>query len=500
MNNKQIIIYGAGALGRLCFELFQNFKYEVSFFIDQFLSEQEILGRPVYRIEDAPSKNLPVYICVSYENHKIKKQLQKAGFSQVNYLKDFEVHKLSQKEAEILNKKTLENLKKVIINTKIKEIILVIDTKQEGGAEEYFKEFTNKLENKEGILIIKNFPLWLSNLELLNFDYLFRGRKINSGVLYDLKILEEIVSLFGIKKVIINRIHTYPFTKILSFLTQLKKFKNLFITYNLHDFLCICPTIFLVNFEGFFCNIPGNRDYCQKCLNMNKWIEIKKWLQLNKNFNKKLIEAEGKLINDINLWRKKFGDFFKEIDKVVCFSESSKEILLRVYPFLSKKIKVKPHEVTWVRPVNFKKKGSDFNIGVLGDITFVKGSEVILSMVEYLKKKKLNNIKIHIFGRLINNKTIEKNKFLVLHGPYKKETLPELMEKNEIDIIFIPSICPETFCYTVEEAIKMELPVAVFDIGAPSERVKKYKKGIILDYNRRYEPEYILTQIYNKMN
>ena len=68
------------------------------------------------------------------------------------------------------------------------------------------------------------------------------------------------------------------------------------------------------------------------------------------------------------------------------------------------------------------------------------------------------------------------------------------MEANEIDIILVPSICPETFSYTTEEAIKMGLPIAVFDIGAPAERVKSYGKGIIL---RNQCPEYILREIYN---
>ena len=55
-----------------------------------------------------------------------------------------------------------------------------------------------------------------------------------------------------------------------------------------------------------------------------------------------------------------------------------------------------------------------------------------------------------------------------------------LMEKNFIDFILIPSVWPETFSYTTEEAMTMGLPVACYDLGAPAERVKKYKKGLII--------------------
>jgi glycosyltransferase involved in cell wall biosynthesis len=54
------------------------------------------------------------------------------------------------------------------------------------------------------------------------------------------------------------------------------------------------------------------------------------------------------------------------------------------------------------------------------------------------------------------------------------------MRDNKIDIIFIASIWPETFSYTTEEVIKMGLPVASFDIGAPAERIAKYDKGLII--------------------
>jgi hypothetical protein len=66
------------------------------------------------------------------------------------------------------------------------------------------------------------------------------------------------------------------------------------------------------------------------------------------------------------------------------------------------------------------------------------------------------------------------------------------MEDNEIDLILAPSICPETFSYTVEEAMKMQLPIAVFDHGAPAERVRRYDRGIIL---QQQDPDYIVKTV-----
>jgi glycosyltransferase involved in cell wall biosynthesis len=62
-------------------------------------------------------------------------------------------------------------------------------------------------------------------------------------------------------------------------------------------------------------------------------------------------------------------------------------------------------------------------------------------------------------------------------GAYKHEDLVGLIEANKINLAFFPSICPETFSYVTEEMIRLELPVVAFDLGAPGERLRGYRKG-----------------------
>jgi len=56
----------------------------------------------------------------------------------------------------------------------------------------------------------------------------------------------------------------------------------------------------------------------------------------------------------------------------------------------------------------------------------------------------------------------------------------------------IPSICPETFCYTAEEIMLMEMPLAVFDLGAPAERVRNYNKGLVIE---KIDAQYALEEL-----
>ena len=66
---------------------------------------------------------------------------------------------------------------------------------------------------------------------------------------------------------------------------------------------------------------------------------------------------------------------------------------------------------------------------------------------------------------------------LIVTGPFDNSMLPKLLQQHGVGICWLPSICPETFSYVTEEVITMEMPMVCFDLGAPAERVKRYRWG-----------------------
>jgi len=68
-------------------------------------------------------------------------------------------------------------------------------------------------------------------------------------------------------------------------------------------------------------------------------------------------------------------------------------------------------------------------------------------------------------------------------GNYETSDLPRLISEYKINVVFISSIVPETFSYTLSEAIKMKLPVICFDLGAQGNRVKNYDLGQVMPLN-----------------
>jgi glycosyltransferase involved in cell wall biosynthesis len=77
-----------------------------------------------------------------------------------------------------------------------------------------------------------------------------------------------------------------------------------------------------------------------------------------------------------------------------------------------------------------------------------------------------------------------------VHGPYEPNHLPDLIGDKGINVILAPSIVPETFGYTLSEAMIMGLPIVAFDLGAQGSRVKQYELGKVVPLDS--SPEVIL--------
>jgi len=56
----------------------------------------------------------------------------------------------------------------------------------------------------------------------------------------------------------------------------------------------------------------------------------------------------------------------------------------------------------------------------------------------------------------------------------------------------LPSIWPETFSYVAEELMQLGVPLAVFNMGAPAERVAQYENGMVID---RVDAAHALQQL-----
>ncbi|SMP50679.1 Glycosyltransferase, GT2 family [Desulfonatronum zhilinae] len=304
------------------------------------------------------------------------------------------------------------------------------------------------------------------------FTLAFSGRSFPGRALFTAEghdTLKDVIAFFKVREVVVNSIVSFP--RPLELLDLIAGLEGVTLTYMVHDYYCGCPMFNLLDDELRYCGIPESRERCGACLRTNPLIP-----KLAGN----VLHAYPGL--GIGQWREHFFKVLAKAAKIVCFSNSSKQILMKCHPGLSpEKIRVAPHAVDWVRPVAITPTTPTVNVAVPGHVNISKGYHVVSALASYIALKGVD-MRMHFFGKILEpQESISSLPSSRMHGPYEKSDLPRLMEANAIDIVLIPSICPETFSYTTEEALRMGLPVAVFDVGAPAERVKTYQRGLVLE-------------------
>ena len=277
----------------------------------------------------------------------------------------------------------------------------------------------------------------------------------------------QIFSLITVNSFVKN----LSFESVINSIGDIYKKDNTFIRYNVHDFHCICPNYTLIN-HNKFCNIECSRQTC-----IFDSLFVKKNITLEK-------------------WRKIWGYFLSFTSEVVCFSQSSKELIVKVYPNVCERIKIMPHSMSYCKfsPVNIT--GLNFHVGIIGNITSqAKGLSVVRDFLKYASK---NNIRISVIGKMrFWNRVYFSN--ITYFGSYKNEELQLIIEREQISIVLFPSICPETFSYLISELMVMNMPIFCFDIGAQAEKVKRYAKGYVCQSTDPKDILFFLKKQYNDL-
>ena len=114
------------------------------------------------------------------------------------------------------------------------------------------------------------------------------------------------------------------------------------------------------------------------------------------------------------------------------------------------------------------------NIAFIGGLNKAKGGVLVSKIIDALKE----DVNWYIFGAIgVKRLAVQKQDNLVKTGEYVPEDLPALLKVHEIDIVGILSVWPETYSYTLTEAVLNRVPVIATDIGALGRRVNEIKCG-----------------------
>lgn len=260
------------------------------------------------------------------------------------------------------------------------------------------------------------------------------------------KLLFKIVEKLNINIIHIHHLLGHSF----DILTVMQKYNRLTKIITIHDYFFVCPQINLLYKSCKLCEEERNV-CCKECI--------------NKEFD---LKTRKKIVKEI----------LSLADDIIIPNSSIKEEMDKTYKGL--KYTVIEHGIDMQR---YKKKISDIDIkkkriAFIGVRDETKGSLLIRKIIHKMKKTQM-----HVFGS--TNEIKLKTSFYnyTYHGEYRREEITKLLTKNQINLVCLLSIWPETYCYTLSETIYSGIPVLGIDLGAIGERVRRQNIGWLIPAN-----------------
>jgi len=226
---------------------------------------------------------------------------------------------------------------------------------------------------------------------------------------------------------------------------------------DIHDYKVICPRINLVKYgyNSIYCGEPPEIE-CDKCLND---------------------EPNDFGVTSIREWRE---DHYRSLLDAKTVIVPSKDTLIRLqkyYPLVN--FEFHPHGSSVFTVSDTPQGGNDqipriVRVIIIGAISTIKGFNILL---ESAKWAKVNQQKICfvVLGYTLNDKLLE-SYGVEITGRYSDADADGLLENLKPDLIWFPAIWPETYSYTLDIAMKSNIPIVAFNIGAIAERLMEFYK------------------------
>ncbi|SDA31522.1 hypothetical protein SAMN02799622_05028, partial [Methylobacterium sp. UNC378MF] len=252
--------------------------------------------------------------------------------------------------------------------------------------------------------------------------------------------------------------------------------------WTLHDYSPVCHRNHLVQPDGRYCGLAPVAE-CRSCL---------------------AVDADGFEEPDPGERRAVFGAFLAGAARVFAPSSDTAGRIRAVYPDLA--VTVRPHlePERAVRSTALQRPGRVRRVAVLGAISPTKGGLLLQALATDAQDRDLplhfsivghsdpaltgglERAGVTETGRYsTDDPTLDRVARSALQiaetgRHWEDDEILDLVTQVSADLILLPSIWPETYAYTLTLALRTDLPVVAFDLGAPGERLRSESNGHLL--------------------
>jgi GT2 family glycosyltransferase/glycosyltransferase involved in cell wall biosynthesis len=225
-----------------------------------------------------------------------------------------------------------------------------------------------------------------------------------------------------------------------------------------HDYAWICPRVTLIDGSGRYCGEPAVT-VCQACVRKN-----------GSNL--------GEVIS-VPALRARSDRWLRGARRVMAPSPDAAARLRRHFSDLN--VHVQPHSAPVAKTqLALQNRHSKITrVAVIGAIGDHKGYQVLLRCARDARARRLP-LEFIVVGYTSNDSRLIATGKVFITGRYSEAEVPHLLSRERPDIAWLPSVWPETWCYTLDHALAAGLPVVAFELGAIAERLRDAGSGLLL--------------------
>ncbi len=314
-----------------------------------------------------------------------------------------------------------------------------------------------------------------------------------------------------LKKIAPNVIHVHSFMGIHKEFFIAAKELAIPTVFTIHDYYPICFKCNLVDSDGNNCE-GRSSEQCAKCnagagLTAYKQIimssrlyerfKASRFLSITKRFICKDIAYKSgqragleersvkheilnfsDKISEFTALGEYYDDIMQLITMVHCNSPMTKEYYKRFYPDAAYKIIPITHDGL-ARKRQKRNICGTVHFAYFGGDSVYKGYYMLLNALQKLDSIGMHNWSIDMYGGQYNY--VQMDKRIQYKGFYRKEEIDKIY--TDIDVLVVPSQCPETFGFVVLEGLSYGKPVVCSDLVGSRYLVEKVDKNLVFQHS-----------------
>jgi GT2 family glycosyltransferase/glycosyltransferase involved in cell wall biosynthesis len=236
----------------------------------------------------------------------------------------------------------------------------------------------------------------------------------------------------------------------------------------LHDYFHICPRVTLLDEGARFCGVPDAAK-CTLCIRGG-------------GAHPALDPSLVPLAEDVGRWRDSWGDFLAGAARVIAPSQDTAARHARILPDLP--IAILPHETIDPPPAPEETRvlprplPDQVRVAVIGAIGPHKGVDRLIDLIRHAGRW-AEDLSFVIVGFTSRDAPFAAMPNVEVTGAYEAGDLPEQLAALDADVALFLSPWPETYSYTLSEALAAGLTPVAYEIGAIGERMRDLGCGVL---------------------